>query len=59
MATPDDVRRIALSLPDAQQADDGYFAFSVRTKAKNKSSVWVWLERVHPGPCAREGFDEA
>ncbi len=47
MATQDDVRRIALSLPETEEAEDR-FAFSVRNKGKLKGFVWVWLERVHP-----------
>jgi hypothetical protein len=47
MATPDDVRRISLALPDAVEADDR-FAFSVMHKGKAKGFVWVWLERIHP-----------
>jgi hypothetical protein len=45
MATQADVRRIALSLPAAEQAR-GRFAFSVRNKGKLKAFVWVWMERV-------------
>lgn len=47
MATQDDVRRIALSLPGAEEADDR-FAFFVTVKDKPKGFVWVWLERFHP-----------
>ncbi len=47
MATQADVRRIALSLPGAQEAT-GHFAFEVRTKGKLKGFVWVWMERVVP-----------
>jgi hypothetical protein len=47
MATQADVRRLALSLPAAEQAR-GRFAFSVRTKGKLKAFVWVWMERVMP-----------
>jgi hypothetical protein len=43
----EDVRRIALSLPAAEQAG-GRFAFSVRNKGKLKAFVWVWMERVTP-----------
>jgi hypothetical protein len=42
-----EVRRIALSLPAAEQAR-GRFAFSVRNKGKLKAFVWVWMERVTP-----------
>src|SRR5947207_12645726 len=47
MATQSDVRRIALSLPETQEASDR-FAFSVRNKGKLKGFVWVWQERVTP-----------
>ena len=42
-----DVRRIALSLPQTEEAVDR-FAFSVRTKGKLKGFVWVWMERIEP-----------
>jgi hypothetical protein len=47
MATQADVRRIAMSLPGTEEEADR-FAFSVRTRGKPRSFVWVWLERVHP-----------
>jgi hypothetical protein len=47
MATQADVRRIALSLPETEEAPDR-FAFSVRNKGKLKGFVWVWLERIEP-----------
>jgi hypothetical protein len=47
MATQADVRRIALSLPGAEE-EPGRFAFGVRNNDKLKGFVWVWLERVHP-----------
>jgi len=47
MATQADVRRIALSLPTAEEASDR-FAFSVPNKGKRKGFVWVWMERVVP-----------
>jgi hypothetical protein len=47
MATQADVRRIALSLPAAEEAADR-FAFSVPNKGKLKGFVWVWMERVVP-----------
>jgi hypothetical protein len=48
MATQADVRRIALSLPGAEQPL-GRFAFAVPNKGKLKEFVWVWMERVTPG----------
>ena len=47
MATRDDVRRIALSLPETVEGDDR-FAFSVANKGKEKGIAWVWMERIHP-----------
>ena len=47
MATQADVRRIALSLPETEEASN-HFAFSVRNKGKLKGFAWVWLERVAP-----------
>lgn len=47
MAGQEDVRRIALALPDTSEAADG-FAFSVRNKGKEKGFVWAWKERVEP-----------
>lgn len=47
MATQADVRRIALSLPGAVEAD-GHFAFEVEVKGKRKGFVWVWKERIDP-----------
>jgi hypothetical protein len=47
MATQADVRRIALALPETEEAD-GRFAFSVRVKDKLKGFAWVWMERIEP-----------
>jgi len=47
VATQDDVRRIALSLPGAQESPEG-FAFTVPHKGRPKGFVWAWRERVHP-----------
>ena len=47
MATQADVRRIALSLPETEEAPD-HFAFSIRNKGKLKGFVWVWMERIEP-----------
>src|SRR5262245_46460759 len=43
MATQDDVRRIALALPEATE-EDGYFRFLVG----GKGFAWVWLDRIDP-----------
>jgi hypothetical protein len=47
MATQRDVRRIALSLPEAIEDLDG-FSFSVRRGSKQRGFAWVWMERVDP-----------
>src|SRR5215217_6158793 len=47
MATRADVRRIALALPETEEASDR-FAFSVRTRGKPRGFAWVWMERVTP-----------
>ena len=47
MADQEDVRRIALALPDTSEAED-HFAFSVRNRGKQKGFVWAWNERVEP-----------
>jgi hypothetical protein len=47
MADREDVRRIALALPETSEAED-HFAFSVRNKGKQKGFVWAWNERVEP-----------
>jgi len=47
MATQADVRRIAMSMPETEEAD-GRFAFSVRNKGKLKGFAWVWMERIQP-----------
>ena len=47
MADQQDVRRIALALPETTEAVDR-FAFSVPNKGKQKGFVWAWNERVAP-----------
>jgi hypothetical protein len=47
MATQAEVRRIALALPDVEEAA-GDFAFSVSVRGKPKGFAWVWKERVDP-----------
>lgn len=47
MADQEDVRRIALALPETSEAESR-FAFSVRNKDKHKQFVWAWNERVEP-----------
>lgn len=47
MADQEDVRRIALALPDTTEAED-QFLFSVRRGAKQRGFVWAWNERVDP-----------
>ena len=43
MATQDDVRRIALSLPATSEESDGF-----RFRVEGKGFAWVWLERAAP-----------
>jgi hypothetical protein len=47
MATPDDVRRIALSLPAVSEGS-GPMEFSVLNGSKQKGFAWSWKERVDP-----------
>jgi hypothetical protein len=47
MTDQNDVRRIALALPETVESADP-FAVSVRNRDKLKAFVWVWLERVEP-----------
>jgi hypothetical protein len=47
MANQQDVRRIALSLPETEESAER-FAFSVRNNGKLKGFVWAWNERVEP-----------
>jgi hypothetical protein len=45
MATQQDVRRIALSLPQTSEAED---RFGVLNKGKLKGFAWSWNERIDP-----------
>ena len=47
VADQQDVRRIALALPESSESDER-FAFSVLNKGKQKGFVWAWNERVEP-----------
>lgn len=47
MANQEDVRRIALSLPDTEQGEEG-FGFGVKHGSKSKGFAWVWQERIEP-----------
>jgi hypothetical protein len=47
MATPADVRRIALALPDTMEATDD-FAFTVLVNGEAKRFAWCWKERIDP-----------
>lgn len=47
VADQEDVRRLALELPEVREAED-HFAFSVLNKGKEKGIAWVWLERLDP-----------
>jgi hypothetical protein len=44
VADQDDVRRIALTLPEARESDDT-FAFAVPNKGKDKAIAWIWMRR--------------
>jgi len=45
MASQEDVRRIALSLPETSEGEKG-FGFGVMNRGKSKGFVWAWNERV-------------
>lgn len=47
MASQADVRRIALSLPGAVEAE-GKFGFAVKDKTKLRPFIWPWHERKDP-----------
>lgn len=47
MATQEDVRRVALSLPETSEAT-GHFGFSVPNKGKLRGFAWTWNERIEP-----------
>jgi hypothetical protein len=47
VADQEDVRRIAVTLPEAGESTDG-FAFWVLNKGKQKAFAWAWNERVDP-----------
>lgn len=46
MITHEDIRTLALALPDTRE--DGPLAFSVRSGDKHKGIAWPWRERIHP-----------
>jgi hypothetical protein len=48
MADLDDVRRIALSLPDTNGAEGFTVGFSVRNGGKDRGFAWVWMQRLEP-----------
>ena len=47
MPVQSDVRRLALSLPGAEESS-GDFSFFVRRGGKRKLFAWVWLQRHEP-----------
>jgi hypothetical protein len=48
VATQDDVRRIAGTLPETEVDDGPQFGVSVRAGAKSKGLAWEWMERIEP-----------
>ncbi|MFN8639897.1 MAG: hypothetical protein U0360_10700 [Dehalococcoidia bacterium] len=50
MATHDDVRRVARTLPGTTESaeDARQFAVSVRSGARDRGFAWTWMERVEP-----------
>jgi hypothetical protein len=49
VATQNDARRLALSLPETRDDSAGdHVAFSVRNGGKQRGIAWVWNERVEP-----------
>ncbi len=48
MATPDDLRRIALSFAGVEAGTGEQLGFSVLIKGKSKGIAWEWRERIHP-----------
>lgn len=47
MATQEDVRRVALSLPQTTESED-HFGFGVLNKGKLRGFAWAWNERIEP-----------
>jgi hypothetical protein len=47
MTTQDDVRRLAMALPEVGEGADD-FGFFVQHGAKQRGFCWAWRERVHP-----------
>jgi hypothetical protein len=47
VADQDDVRRIALALPEVREGEDT-FSFAVPNKGKDKAIAWVWRQRTAP-----------
>lgn len=49
MADQDDVRRMALSLPETLESGLGFRVRNPAVKSGSKQFAWVWHERVTPG----------
>jgi hypothetical protein len=49
MADQEDVRRIALSLPETLESGLGFRVRNASAKSGSKQFAWVWHERVRPG----------
>jgi len=56
MSTQDDVRRLALELPEVVETTD-HFGFSVMNGPKPRGFAWAWRERVHPKKARIENPD--
>ncbi len=56
MATLDDVRQFALTLPGAMERTDE-FRFDIELKGKLRSFVHLWRERIHPKKPKVPNFD--
>ena len=48
MASPEDLRRIALSFPGVEEGIGKQLGYGVKVKGKSKGIAWEWMERVIP-----------
>jgi hypothetical protein len=56
MANQQDVRRLALSLPDTIEGEE-HFAFAVLNKGEQNRFAWVWLELTEPDEARTPNLD--